>query len=73
MSRETDRIAALEEHKARLLEDVDRYRSAAEAALEQLDWCIDFFARNQKGGHARTLSANRSQIVREYLEGDEPT
>lgn len=66
----TDRIAELERVKADVEQDVHRYRAAAEAALDQLDWCIGYLARNQKGGHARTIAANRNQIIRDYLQGD---
>ena len=66
----SDRIAELERAKADLEQDVHRYRAAAEAALDQLDWSIGYLARIQKGGHARIIAANRNQIVRDYLQGD---
>jgi hypothetical protein len=53
------------------MKDVERYRSAAEDALQQLDWCIGYLAGSQKGRVARVLSANRSHIRRQYLRRDE--
>ena len=31
------------------MEEVERYRSAAEDAMKQLDWCIGYFAGSRKG------------------------
>lgn len=67
MSSEDERILELEKENARLMEEVERYRTAAEDALQQLDWCIGYFAGSQKGKVARILSMNRSHIRREYL------
>jgi hypothetical protein len=71
MSAESDRIAELEGEVAHLMEEVERYRSAAEDALQQLDWCIGYLAGSQKGRVARVLSANRSHIRRHYLRRGE--
>jgi hypothetical protein len=68
MSTETDRVHELELEMAHLLEEVERYRSAAEDALQQLDWCIGYFAGSRKGGIAHALSANRAHIRRQYLK-----
>ena len=46
----------------RLLEEVDRYRTATEDALQQLDWCIGYFVGSNKQSIARALGANRSHI-----------
>lgn len=74
MSPETGRTAELEARVEQLegelddlMHDVERYRSAAEDALQQLEWCIGYFSGTQKGHVARVLSANRSHIRREYL------
>ena len=48
-----------------LLEEVDRYRTATEDALQQLDWCIGDFVGCNKQSIARALGANRSQIRRQ--------
>jgi hypothetical protein len=68
MAGERDRVHQLELDKAHVLEEVERYRAAAEATLEQLDWCIDYFARNKDRRVARALSTNRAAIRRRYLE-----
>jgi hypothetical protein len=64
------RVQELEDEVARLMQDVERYRSAAEDALQQLDWCIGYLAGCQKGRVAKVLSANRAHIRREYLRRD---
>ena len=70
MSAET-RVAELEREVDHLMEEVERYRSAAEDAIQQLDWCIGYFAGSHKGALARSLSANRSHIRTKYLRRDE--
>ncbi len=67
MSAETDKIAELEAEVERLMREVERYRSAAEDALQQLDWCIGYFAGSHKGTLARALGANRSHIRSHYM------
>jgi hypothetical protein len=70
MAEDSRRIKELEAEVARLMHDVERYRSAAEDALQQLDWCIGYLAGSQKGRVAKVLSANRTHIRREYLRRD---
>jgi hypothetical protein len=70
MSADTQ-VAELEHEVHFLMEEVERYRSAAEDALQQLDWCIGYFAGSHKGALARSLSANRSHIRTKYLRRDE--
>lgn len=67
MSPDEKRITELEQEITHLMEEVERYRSAAEDALQQLDWCIGYLAGSQKGRVARILGANRSHIRRQYL------
>jgi len=43
--------------------DVERYREAAYAALDQLDWAIKFFYRIQKSEIADVLEKNRRAII----------
>jgi hypothetical protein len=43
-------------------QEAERYREAAELALNQLQWCIDYLYRIRKPTLARGLSANREQI-----------
>ena len=64
---ETDRIEQLERELDHLMHEVERYRSAAEDALQQLDWCIGYFSGARKQEIAGVLSANRAHIRREYL------
>jgi len=67
MSADTQ-VAELEQQVHFLMEEVERYRSAAEDALQQLDWCIGYFAGSRKAALANALSANRSQIRRTHLK-----
>ena len=67
MSDETDRIEQLEQELDHLMHEVERYRSAAEDALQQVDWCIGYFHGARKGEIARVLSSNRAHIRREYM------
>ena len=45
--------------------EAERYRDAAEAALDQLDWCINYLHRIRKADLAAALARNRSQIRRQ--------
>jgi phage shock protein A len=71
MTSEANRVAQLERELDHLLEEVERYRSGAEDALQQLDWCIGYLAGSNKGQVAKVLSANRSHIRRTYLRRGE--
>ena len=64
---ENNRVQELEAEVARLMKEVDRYRTAAEDALQQLDWCIGYFAGAHKSQIARELGANRVQIRRDFM------
>jgi hypothetical protein len=44
--------------------ETERYRKAAEAALESLDWTINYFHRIRKSKVAEVLQENRKEIVR---------
>ena len=66
-SQETEQIAELEQEVERLMKEVDRYRTAAEEAQQQLDWCIGYFAGSHKPQVARELNANLTHIRRQYL------
>jgi hypothetical protein len=48
----------------RLQQEIDRYRTAAEMGLEQIETCADLLAANGQKGIARALRANRSAIRR---------
>jgi hypothetical protein len=63
-----DRMAELEAEVASLMREVDRYRSATEDALQQLDWCIGYFTGTNKQTIAKSLGANRAYIRRNLLD-----
>ena len=52
-------------------DDGERYRRAAEDALQQLDWCIGYLHGIRKGKISRQLAKNRSFIKRNLMR--EPT
>jgi hypothetical protein len=45
-----------------------RYQRGAEAALEQLDWCITYLREARKNDIARVVSRNCDQIRRRLRE-----
>ena len=54
-------------------EEADRYRQAAEDALQQLDWTIGYLHGIHKTDISKALAKNRSYIRRNLLrEGEEP-
>lgn len=55
-------------------EETDRYRRAAEDALQQLDWAIGYLHGIRKTGISKALAQNRSVIRTRLLKvPDEPT
>ncbi len=46
----------------------DRYRQAAEDALQQLDWCIGYLHGIRKEKISRQLARNRSYIRQSLLK-----
>ena len=44
----------------------ERYREAAELALEQLEWAITFLYRLRKSSIAEALEKNRRTIVKRH-------
>jgi hypothetical protein len=52
-------------------DELERYRRAAEDALQQLDWCIGYLHGIRKNEEARVLAHNR-QVIREHLLDREP-
>jgi hypothetical protein len=46
--------------------NVERYREAAYAALDQLEWTIRFLHRIRKSGIADALHKNRKTIIERY-------
>jgi hypothetical protein len=52
-------------------EEVERYRQAAEDALQQLDWCIGYLHGIRKVEVSRALAKNRTHIRSRLLQRDE--
>ena len=48
-------------------EELERYRQAAEDALQQLDWCIGYLHGIRKVEISRALAKNRTHIRTELL------
>ena len=71
MARENDELERLQSQVVELMHDVDRYRTACEDTLQQLDWCIGYFTASNKRNVARALSQNRSYIRRHLLRRSE--
>jgi hypothetical protein len=54
-------------------EEADRYRKAAEDALQQLDWAIGYLHGIRKTDISRALAKNRSYIRRQLMDrAEEP-
>jgi hypothetical protein len=49
-------------------EELERYRQAAEDALQQLDWCIGYLHGIRKLEISRALARNRSHIRTQLLQ-----
>ena len=64
-------VEELEAQVAELMQQVDRFRTACEDTLQQLDWCIGYFTGCNKRSVAKSLSANRSAIRRNLLHRDD--
>ena len=52
-------------------QEADRYRKAADDALQQLDWAIGYLHGIRKVQIARALARNRARVRRELMERDE--
>jgi hypothetical protein len=52
-------------------QETERYRQAAEDALQQLDWCIGYLHGIRKVGISRALARNRGVIRTNLLERPE--
>ena len=49
-------------------DETDRYRQAAQDALEQLDWCIGYLHGIHKTKISTQLAKNRAYIKRNLLQ-----
>jgi hypothetical protein len=52
-------------------DELERYRRAAEDALQQLDWCIGYLHGIRKLDISKALAKNRSQIRSQLLQRSE--
>ena len=52
-------------------DELERYRQAAEDALQQLDWCIGYLHGIKKTDISRALAKNRSQIRTHLMQRPE--
>ena len=52
-------------------DELERYRRAAEDALQQLDWCIGYLHGIRKVDISRALAKNRTQIRSQLLQKSE--
>jgi hypothetical protein len=52
------------------LDEMERYRRAAEDAMQQLDWCIGYLHGIRKDSEARVLSRNLQVIRKNLLQRD---
>lgn len=68
LQREVERLQAEVDD---LNQKVDRYRTAAEDSLQQLDWCIGYFTGSNKQKLAKSLNSNRAYIRRNLLKREE--
>lgn len=50
------------EHTEKRDAEVARYRRAAEEALDQLEWCVNYFHRIRKSRVADAIDKNRRHI-----------
>ena len=50
--------------------EIARYRRAAEATLDQLDWCVGYLYQIRKPRIARALEKNR-KAIRRRMRGDD--
>jgi hypothetical protein len=60
-------MAEREERDRDRAEELERYRQAAEDALQQLDWCIGYLHGIRKVGISRALAKNRAYIRTQLL------
>lgn len=51
-------------------DETERYRQAAQDALEQLDWCIGYLHGIHKNKISSQLAKNRAHIKRNLLQQD---
>ena len=50
--------------------EIERYRTASDSALDQLEWVVGYLNKIHKPQIARALDRNRKQILRRVQQGD---
>jgi len=69
----TNRSRSTSNNGSRKNDETERYRRAAEDALQQLDWAIGYLHGIKKTEISKALAQNRSYIRRSLMgEADEP-
>ena len=53
------------------IDEMERYRQAAEDALQQLDWCIGYLHGIRKTEISRALAKNRAHIRTQLMKRSE--
>lgn len=67
MPSDPDQIKELELEVERLHGDVERYRNACYDSMQQLSWCIGYFAASHKAKYAEGMANNLAYIRRSIL------
>lgn len=62
-----ERTEQLRQQIKDLRAELDRYRSAAQDTLEQVDWCIGYLTAQKVAGAAAMLRQNRAHIRTDLL------
>jgi len=52
-------------------DEVERYRKATRAPLDQLDWCVEYLRSIRKAKIAKQVPKNRSAIARSLVRREE--
>lgn len=66
-----DEVKRLNAEMDHLEGDLERYRTATEDALQQVDWCIGYFTGARLHALAKSLGANRAYIRRHLMHRPE--
>jgi hypothetical protein len=68
MKTDEDLIKELQLENERLQHEANKYRKATEDSMQQLGWCIGYFAGSNKPRIAQGLSANFAHIRQDILD-----
>jgi hypothetical protein len=64
-------MARNDSENGKRIDETERYRQAAEDALQQLDWCIGYLHGIRKVGISRALAKNRAHIRTQLMQRSE--